>query len=68
VARDSKYLGKVLIMFLPIPAFRAAFDQQGSRWTLQAVRMNGYVGDIHFLPEQAQIISPFFDPCFHSNF
>ena len=45
-------------MFLPIPAFRAAFDQQGSRWTLQAVRMNGYVGNIHLLPEQAQIISP----------
>lgn len=56
--RDSTYLLRVLIMFTPIPAFRAAFDQQGSRWTLQAVRMSGYIGDVHILPDQTQLINP----------
>merc|ERR1719454_1440289 len=53
--RDTTYVIRVLVMFLPLPIYRAAFDQQGSRWTLQAVRMNGYVGGIHILPDQAQI-------------
>ena len=46
-------------MFLPMPLFWAAYDQQGSRWTLQAVRMNGYLTEtLHLLPDQALIINP----------
>jgi dipeptide/tripeptide permease len=33
----------VLVMFLPLPVFWALFDQQSSRWTLQATKMNGNI-------------------------
>ena len=58
IIRDTTYLVKVLVMFLPITIFWAAFDQQGSRWTLQAINMNGYIGSLHILPDQAQILNP----------
>lgn len=32
---------RILGLFLPIAAFWALFDQQGSRWTFQAMRMSG---------------------------
>uniref|UniRef100_A0A3B5BBT8 Solute carrier family 15 member 1-like n=1 Tax=Stegastes partitus TaxID=144197 RepID=A0A3B5BBT8_9TELE len=32
---------KVLFLYIPLPMFWALFDQQGSRWTLQATTMNG---------------------------
>eukprot|EP01135_Chromosphaera_perkinsii_P005520 Nk52_evm69s352 gene=Nk52_evmTU69s352 len=38
---DVKRLLKVLVLFIPLPAFWMAFDQQGSRWTLQAMKLNG---------------------------
>lgn len=41
--RDIKYVFNVLVLFIPLPLFWALFDQQGSRWTLQAIRMDGYV-------------------------
>ncbi|KAK3083214.1 hypothetical protein FSP39_016931, partial [Pinctada imbricata] len=41
---DVRILLKVLFMFLPLPLFWALFDQQGSRWTLQAEKMNGDLG------------------------
>ena len=41
-------------MFLPMPLFWAAYDQQGSRWTLQAVRMNGYLTDTLHLLQRVQ--------------
>uniref|UniRef100_A0A8C6LJ37 Solute carrier family 15 member 2 n=1 Tax=Nothobranchius furzeri TaxID=105023 RepID=A0A8C6LJ37_NOTFU len=31
---------RVLVLYIPLPMFWALFDQQGSRWTLQATRMN----------------------------
>ena len=39
--QDIKYVLRVLILYIPLPLFWSLFDQQGSRWTLQAVRMNG---------------------------
>merc|ERR1719454_1758630 len=49
-------------MFLPICIFWSAFDQQGSRWVLQAACMNGYIGSGSFsiLPDQTQILNPIF--------
>ena len=41
---DIKALCQVLYMFLPLPVFWALFDQQGSRWVLQAGLMNGDAG------------------------
>src|SRR6266404_619720 len=40
---DVKVLLKVLKLYLPIPIFWALFDQQGSKWTLQATRMDGSI-------------------------
>merc|ERR1719454_652360 len=69
IIRDSKYVVRVLVMLLPIPVYRAAFDQQGSRWTLQAVRMNGYIADwLHVAPDQAQILNAFFILAFIPSF
>ena len=58
VIRDTKYVVRVLVVFLPLPIFWAAFDQQGSRWTLQSIRMNGWLGSIHILPDEVQILNP----------
>lgn len=41
LVEDIKALFKVLFMFLPLPVFWTLFDQQGSRWTLQAEEMDG---------------------------
>ena len=40
---DIKVLFHVLFIYLPLPLFWALFDQQGSRWTLQAEHMDGRV-------------------------
>ncbi|RUS80228.1 hypothetical protein EGW08_011993, partial [Elysia chlorotica] len=56
---DVKALLKVLWLFLPLPLFWALFDQQGSRWTLQAVDMNGDMGMLGRLkPDQMQVLNP----------
>lgn len=56
--QDIKYVLRVLIIFIPLPLFWSLFDQQGSRWTLQAVRMNGNINGTVILPDQFQICNP----------
>jgi len=58
IIRDIKYVLKVLVIYIPLPLFWSLFDQQGSRWTLQAVRMNGVIGDVLILPDQIQLCNP----------
>ncbi|XP_067640955.1 peptide transporter family 1-like isoform X2 [Eurosta solidaginis] len=53
-----KVLMRVLVLFLPLPFFWALFCQQGSRWTLQATRMNGDMGSWNIKPEQMQMFNP----------
>nr|XP_009942980.1 PREDICTED: solute carrier family 15 member 1 [Opisthocomus hoazin] len=36
---QTKMVLKVLFLYIPLPMFWALFDQQGSRWTLQATTM-----------------------------
>lgn len=55
---DVKCLLKVLVLYIPLPIFWALFDQQGSRWTFQATRMNSNVGFISIKPDQMQVINP----------
>ncbi|XP_076316744.1 solute carrier family 15 member 1-like [Tachypleus tridentatus] len=55
---DVKAVLYVLRLYLPLPVFWALFDQQGSRWTLQATRMNGEVGGFLLKPDQMQVINP----------
>jgi solute carrier family 15 oligopeptide transporter 1 len=55
---DIKSLFRILILYIPLPFFWALFDQQGSRWTFQATRMDGKVGPVTIKPDQMQVINP----------
>ena len=46
---DVKGVMRVLFMFIPLPMFWALFDQQGSRWTLQAGTMNGELVSLNLI-------------------
>ncbi|NXO06362.1 S15A1 protein, partial [Oriolus oriolus] len=54
---ETKMVLKVLFLYIPLPMFWALFDQQGSRWTLQATAMDGDFG-ISIEPDQMQIVNP----------
>ncbi|XP_078078860.1 LOW QUALITY PROTEIN: solute carrier family 15 member 1-like [Mustelus asterias] len=53
-----KMVLKVFFLYLPLPMFWALFDQQGSRWTFQATRMNGNFGGLDIQPDQMQTVNP----------
>ncbi|XP_043660607.1 peptide transporter family 1 isoform X2 [Drosophila teissieri] len=55
---DVKVLMRVLFLYLPLPVFWALFDQQGSRWTFQATRMDGDMGSWDIKPDQLQVLNP----------
>ncbi|XP_036318044.1 peptide transporter family 1 isoform X1 [Rhagoletis pomonella] len=55
---DTKVLLKILVLFLPFPVFWALFDQQGSRWTFQAQRMDGETFGYVIKPDQMQVVNP----------
>ncbi|XP_058526920.1 solute carrier family 15 member 1 [Ochotona princeps] len=52
-----KMVTKVLFLFIPLPMFWALYDQQGSRWTLQATTMNGKIGALEIQPDQMQTVN-----------
>uniref|UniRef100_A0A0P5Y463 Oligopeptide transporter 1 n=1 Tax=Daphnia magna TaxID=35525 RepID=A0A0P5Y463_9CRUS len=56
--QDVKRVLAVAFVFIPLPVFWALYDQQGSRWTFQATRMNGDLGGFVLKPDQMQIINP----------
>ncbi|CAJ1087507.1 solute carrier family 15 member 1-like [Xyrichtys novacula] len=53
-----KMVLKVLFLYIPLPMFWALFDQQGSRWTLQATTMTGDFGLLTIQPDQMQTVNP----------
>lgn len=53
-----KMVVKVLFLYIPLPMFWALYDQQGSRWTLQATTMDGNFGLITIQPDQMQTVNP----------
>ncbi|KAM6958228.1 solute carrier family 15 member 1-like [Tautogolabrus adspersus] len=53
-----KMVVKVLFLYIPLPMFWALFDQQGSRWTLQATIMDGDFGLLTIQPDQMQTVNP----------
>lgn len=71
--RDMKVVYAVLLLYTPLPLFWSLFDQQGSRWTFQASRMDGFFMGIQIVPDQMQVINPalvlflipFFDKCLY---
>ncbi|XP_021551605.1 solute carrier family 15 member 1 isoform X2 [Neomonachus schauinslandi] len=52
-----KMVMRVMFLYIPLPMFWALFDQQGSRWTLQATTMNGKIGLIEIQPDQMQTVN-----------
>ncbi|XP_061548472.1 solute carrier family 15 member 2 [Phycodurus eques] len=55
---EIKMVLRVLVLYIPLPMFWALFDQQGSRWTLQATRMNMAFGDAFSIkPDQMQTLN-----------
>ncbi|XP_027794642.1 solute carrier family 15 member 1 [Marmota flaviventris] len=52
-----KMVTRVMFLYIPLPMFWALFDQQGSRWTLQATTMNGRIGVIEIQPDQMQTVN-----------
>ncbi|KAJ8012348.1 hypothetical protein DPEC_G00041770 [Dallia pectoralis] len=55
---EIKMVLRVLMLYIPLPMFWALFDQQGSRWTLQATRMNMAFGSTFILkPDQMQMLN-----------
>ncbi|XP_056636577.1 peptide transporter family 1-like isoform X3 [Diorhabda sublineata] len=55
---DIKSALHVMVLYLPLPIFWALYDQQGSGWTFQAVRMDGNIGFYTILPDQMQVVNP----------
>ncbi|CAG9558248.1 unnamed protein product [Danaus chrysippus] len=55
---DIKALLRVLVLFIPLPVFWALFDQQGSRWTFQADRMEQDIGSWTLKADQMQVLNP----------
>ncbi|XP_045555610.1 solute carrier family 15 member 1 isoform X2 [Salmo salar] len=53
-----KMVLKVLFLYIPLPMFWTLFDQQGSRWTLQATTMDGNFGILTVQPDQMQTVNP----------
>ncbi|XP_020806791.1 peptide transporter family 1-like [Drosophila serrata] len=58
MVQETKSLVRILRLYLPFPIFWALFDQQGSRWTFQATRMDGRVLGYQIQPDQMQVINP----------
>ncbi|XP_018611259.1 solute carrier family 15 member 2-like [Scleropages formosus] len=56
---EIKMVLRVLVLYIPLPMFWALFDQQGSRWTLQATRMNLNIGPFVLKPDQIQLLNAF---------
>ncbi|XP_074514062.1 solute carrier family 15 member 2 [Sebastes fasciatus] len=56
--QEIKMVLRVLVLYIPLPMFWALFDQQGSRWTLQATRMNMAFGGAFIIkPDQMQMLN-----------
>ncbi|XP_053240497.1 solute carrier family 15 member 1 [Podarcis raffonei] len=55
---QTKMVLRVLFLYIPLPMFWALFDQQGSRWTLQATTMDGDFGPVQIQPDQMQTVNP----------
>lgn len=58
LVQEIKVLFKILVLFIPVPMFWALYDQQGSRWTFQATRMDPRIGSLIVKPDQLQFLNP----------
>ncbi|GFQ92795.1 peptide transporter family 1 [Trichonephila clavata] len=58
VIYDIKCLLRLLFIYIPLPVFWSLYDQQVSRWILQAVNMNGELNGHFIRPDQMLIVNP----------
>lgn len=58
LVRDIRILLRVIVLYFPIIFFWALFNQQGSRWVFQAVRMDGDLGFYTIIPDQFNLFNP----------
>ncbi|XP_041986798.1 peptide transporter family 1-like [Aricia agestis] len=56
--KDVKRSLSILTLFTTVPVFWALLDQMGSRWTLQATKMDGRLGLMTIKPDQLQVFAP----------
>ena len=54
---ETRIVLGIITVFAPISLFWALYDQQGSRWTYQAIMMNGSLGPISIKPEQMGVFN-----------
>lgn len=57
---EAKTVINLLITFLPLSMFWALIEQQGSRWTLQAINMDDNLGFGKIKPDQVQVVISLF--------
>ena len=55
---DIKAVYRVGVLFLFYPMYWALYDQQGTRWTIQAMKMNGDTFGWTILPDQMTVANP----------
>ncbi|GCB77065.1 hypothetical protein scyTo_0019236, partial [Scyliorhinus torazame] len=60
IITDAKRLYSVLALYPLLPMYWALYEQQGSRWTLQAQEMDRNVGSIKLKPDQLQSLNVLF--------
>ncbi|XP_072417141.1 solute carrier family 15 member 2-like isoform X1 [Chiloscyllium punctatum] len=60
IINDAKRLYNVLALYPLLPMYWALYEQQGSRWTLQAQEMDRNVGSIKLKPDQLQSLNVLF--------
>ena len=58
MVEDCKTLFNIIVLYLPLPLFWALFDQQGSRWVSQAMKLDGNFTTFTIQPDQMQVINP----------
>ncbi|XP_037039378.1 peptide transporter family 1-like [Bradysia coprophila] len=58
LVEDTRILLRIFALYVPLPFFWALYDQQTSRWILQASKMNGDIGFFVVLPDQVPLLPP----------
>lgn len=58
VISDVDAFLSVAFVFIPVPLFWALYEQQGSRWTDQAIQLDGRIGSFVVKPDQMQAVNP----------
>lgn len=57
---DIRTLMRILVLYIPLPMFWTLYDQRGSRWAIQANKMDGHIGNFIIQPEQISLANPLF--------